>query len=545
MKHIQQLESFDSALTEEFKKKLTGKYYTHEDLASHMNAALLNGFSRAKCSTKKIEIVDPFAGDGRLVVWFIEAYENKFGSNIDWIVKLVDSNSEGLQEAESLFNQLIDKGISISLSMVCVDSFKYFADNSVRYDVVVTNPPWEMIKPDRRELAHLALEEREKYVQALKQYDHFLSLNYPVSQPKRKFAGWGTNLSRVGAELAYRLCKDSGFVGIVLPASFYADDQSAGIRSKYLSAGRVLDIAYFPAEAKLFGKVDAASSSTVIQKSKSEMCSSAQLTVFDKFLNISNQGLLNYDLLDSKNEANVIPISLGVDSAKLIDKMQSRFPSWRSMELEDGKFWSGREIDETGKEKWLVDDSVAPNFIKGKMINRYCVKEFPQQSVVKPGWKRPPSCAFDRLAWRDVSRPNQKRRVIAAVIPKGTIAGNSLSIACFIDDDPDCLLVLLAIFNSLCFEFQLRCYLATGHISLSAVRKVHLPSRAVMKKQARIVREVSSVINKESGTIARLEALIAKDLYGLDEVELDLLMNAFDKLEASEKQNILREFRDI
>lgn len=47
---------------------------------------------------------------------------------------------------------------------------------------------------------------KSMYIDSLREFDDYLSRVLPYSQPKRKFAGWGTNLSRVGAELSLEIC---------------------------------------------------------------------------------------------------------------------------------------------------------------------------------------------------------------------------------------------------------------------------------------------------------------------------------------------------
>ena len=47
--------------------------------------------------------------------------------------------------------------------------------------------------------------ERDPLVAALARYDRELASAFPLSQPSRKFSGWGTNLSRAGLEAAARL----------------------------------------------------------------------------------------------------------------------------------------------------------------------------------------------------------------------------------------------------------------------------------------------------------------------------------------------------
>src|SRR6202012_20063 len=99
-------------------------------------------------------------------------------------------------------------------------------------------------------------------------------------------------------------------------------------------------------------------------------------------------------------------------------------------------------------------------------VRRYGVADQPSLYVDETRVKLPRSVDHPRLAWRDVSRPNQKRRVQATLIPSGWVTGNSLGVAYDREGNLNRLAALLAIFNSLVFEYQLRASLSTGHISL-------------------------------------------------------------------------------
>ncbi|HBB6017641.1 TPA: Alw26I/Eco31I/Esp3I family type II restriction adenine-specific DNA-methyltransferase, partial [Escherichia coli] len=118
-------------------------------------------------------------------------------------------------------------------------------------------------KPDSRELDFFEPSMKSMYIDSLREFDDYLSRVLPYSQPKRKFAGWGTNLSRVGAELSLEICNKNGLVAIVMPASFFADEQSYILREKFFNSGRIDCINYYPAEAKLFGGADVSSCSFI------------------------------------------------------------------------------------------------------------------------------------------------------------------------------------------------------------------------------------------------------------------------------------------
>ena len=541
MNHLDTVSALNINISDDFNIRATGKYYTHKKIASHMLSTLLNELITNENTIKKLKIADPFAGDGRLVIWLIEAWLELRVTEIHWDIYLFDINEEGLKTAVLNLDKLKQKGVNLTYTIKFGDSFKISTVYKNTFDIVITNPPWELLKPDSRELKELDQKVKDAYIASMKSYDKYLEKVYPLSQPLNKFAGWGTNLSRVGAEVSYTICKDNGYSAIVLPASFFADDQSINIRKEFLSNCNIFNISYYPAETKLFGKADIPSSSFVFKKTNTPSNRST-ITVFDKDLKIKSSDMIDFHFKQNKTENFMIPITLGGIAIELLDKMRQGFPSWEQLEKSDGELWSGREIDETRSKQWLSNIGNGPKFIKGRMINRYVIVEEPCLYINKHNWKPPTSCSYERIAWRDVSRPSQKRRTIATIIPSNTVAGNSLSVAYYKNNDKKLLRSLLATINSLCFEFQLRCHLATSHISLSAVRKVHLPSRTFLHGIPHLIEEVNKVINENSGTTSKIEAIVAKEIYGLNESELHILMNTFEKLTPIEKEDILQEF---
>lgn len=174
------------------------------------------------------------------------------------------------------------------------------------------------------------------------------------------------------------------------------------------------------------------------------------------------------------------------------------------------------------------------------MINRYQIIEKPSLRIDKPKWKAPESIQYNRIAWRDVSRLNQKRRVIASIIPKNVVAGNSLGVIYFKKDNSKFLNKFLGIFNSLCFEFQLRSFLATSHVSLSSLREVRIPSMKKLKESSLLENAVNYA--KKGNTLVELliEAIVAKEFYTLASNELECILNQFPKISSEEKELIMK-----
>lgn len=542
MDHLHQIRS--SKGNEELLVKLTGKYYTHEFVAKNAIRKMIEVIKEQNFFKANYRICDPFCGDGRLIFWFLEEWSNLDLPKVNWSIELWDIDKNGLNAAKLAVEKL-KKDWSISeINVVNHDSFKLGIEGVNKCDIVITNPPWEMIKPDSRELKGMSDLDQEIYISNLRVYDSFLSKNYPLSQPQRKFAGWGTNLSRVGIELTRNILDANGLAMIVVPASFLADDQSSKLRTDMFTKDLVYDISYYPAEARLFGKADINSATIVFQKGGTTQ----------EFIILSKYDLkLDLKAIDKVNLANEIlvnsgfslPMNTSTTALDLMEKLGRQNKDWGLMEEDSSEgLWAGREIDETGNKKWLIPQNGKPWFIKGRMIDRFCVRVSDFQSISKKNWKQPKSINHEKIVWRDVSRSNQKRRIIATIIPKGFAAGNSLGVCYFKDSHSDDLKILLGIMNSLCFEFQLRNFLATGHISLSSLRKTKIPSRRNYKNYKRLLTLVKNILDGNK-VESRIEAYVAKVVFGLGRDEFNFMITSFEKILDEEKQELLKEYDKV
>lgn len=516
-----------------------GTFYTPPLIGQHLARVLAHVYSQSEKTP--LRIIDPFCGDGRLVCWFLEALRSvAFSDSNSLCIHLWDLDASALAIAkEKVKATSTAQAFKVDLKDSHCDTFLQGPKNYGKYDIVITNPPWDVLKPDRRELKELDQASIAKYTEHLREQQNLLEELFPLSKPTRRFSRWGVNLSRCGTELSLRLLTPNGVLGIVAPASLLADQVSERLREWILKKYQIQNIAYFPAEARLFNRVDQAAVTIVASKYRESAprSFSPTLSTYDRggVLRIQEKFHIKQDLLQKINY--VIPAHIGPRAISILNKFQD-FHSFSELEGEIHSLYAGRELDETRHRLFLTNKGKFL-FLKGRMVGRFKIVEVPKQYIISDGPRIPDSVNFPRVVWRDVSRPTQKRRMQATIIPAGWVTGNSLNIAFFRLVTDEKLKALLAIMNSFVFEFQLRVFLATAHVSLGTVRKVKVPW-PIPKKTLGILADLTDrCMSGDKKALVEFEVLVAQ-LYELTKDEYELVLKCFAKLDKSEYNQLVQ-----
>lgn len=327
-------------------ERLTGRFYTPDVLATDLASQMVKLFSTRYSTGAVINATDPFCGDGRLIIALLQAASNSAAlAKAQWVIELRDRDAEATRLAKALVTSCaLRLGMTVNVLVRIGDSFA--SNREARFDFVVTNPPWELLKPDRREIAHMTTSAAAKYRANLRTASQVLDAQFPDAKGERAWGGWGTNLARCGWSLALSLSRPGGVVGIVLPSTLLGDQSSANVRRAAFLNNAVTDIVAYPPEARLFEKVDqAVVAITMIAGQRST--GDARLRLFG-----ANRMLLKADLIDvSEREMQArdwsIPVSFGVGSSKMLQTFNG-LRALRELEGDNGDaLWLGREIDET------------------------------------------------------------------------------------------------------------------------------------------------------------------------------------------------------
>jgi Alw26I/Eco31I/Esp3I family type II restriction m6 adenine DNA methyltransferase len=540
MKHVKMLkerataEDLQQSSSKDLLIRATGKFYTHLLIGEHLVKSIVPLLAAIHSNT--LSIVEPFCGDGRLICILLKAVSKSPKlKKKQFLIELWELDSEALNTAkEKVMTLAKNLKLKVKLNAMNWDTFVMGPSHFGKYHLCITNPPWDVLKPDNRELQHLLNGKKDDYINELKLQESALTIAFPLSAPKKKFSGWGINLSRCGVELCFRLIADDGFCGVVSPSSLLADQMSVNLRNWLFEKYAVLDVAFYAAEGRLFANVDQPCITIVAAKS-SNNDKAPSITLYDRVHN-GTQHILNgknWEIL--KKRGYIFPVQFGLNLIGIHNKLTG-LPTFKSLETDCG-FWAGREIDETGHRRFL-NLKGQHLFLKGKMVKRFGLAEQPKEYLTHNGPKIPSSVQFNRIVWRDVARPNQKRRIHATIIPSSWVCGNSLHVAYFKDGNLPKLHALLGIINSLVFESQVRANLSTAHISLGIVRLAHLPNLEDNKLVNSLSETVSACLGGCEDSKVKLEVQVAK-AFSLSREDFAEVLSAFTKLEQSEIDKML------
>lgn len=502
--------------------RLTGKFYTPHNLAFAMPKSAAKDF-------RPETICDPFCGDGRLVIAWIKHLDQISALEHLKKVSLWDLDEEAVKAARDQITKELENREAgwVEVETIVGDAFKAELDN--QFELVVTNPPWEQLKPDSRDRVSKSIQYREE----IQHYSMLVAERFPgaASCRKRSIGGYTVNLARAGALLAAKLLKPSGILQIILPSTILGDQVSTEFRNDFFSMIDTHELNFYPAEAKLFAGVDQSVAAVTAKAGRATR--GFKIRRFNSDLSVSDERM--YRMISAEEP---LPLLVGGEQHQIIERLLKVHPpaSWLEVDLRFG-LRLGRELDETRISEFFAENGLGVPFLKGRNIERFSAK-LEDLPLIDPEKKRIPRSTDERrVVWRDVSRPSQKRRIHACLIPEGIVTGNSLGVARFTSPSPHLLETWLAVLNSLVFEAQVRATLATNHVSQGAIKRCSVPYEIFEDEALRAFFARHSK-HPQSDSEVQMEIAVAK-AYKLDRSEFEILLHTFDKLTSSERDSLL------
>ncbi len=507
----------------DLERRLAGAYYTPAVIAERLAAGAV------AAGRAPVSVGDPFCGDGRLVVaWLREAARAGALERLRRIW-LWDRDPAAVQAARTAVIEALGsrgRGAAVTVTAEAGDAFTLAAALRGRLDVVVTNPPWELLKPDARD--GLSGTAARAHRARLRAYAAGLARTFPgaASAAGKAMMGAAVNLARAGALAAATVVRPGGVVALVLPAAIFSDQASAPFRAELFTRLSVTELDVYPAEARLFAGVD--QPFVTLTAVAGEPTRGLRLRRRGRDLGVGDARDL------SVTDDPSVPLALGVSAAHaaLVAGWRARHPPLSALEADPARrLWLGRELDETRIAADLTDGPDGVPLLRGRHVQPFRITRSAPERVDPRRRPLPATVRAARLAWRDVSRPTQRRRMHVALVPPGDVTGNSLGVACFGAGRPGDLELLMAILNGFVLELQVRARLATAHVSLGVLRSCAVASACFDDDRWRATlrtRVAARLRDEQAGP--RLEVAVAR-AHGVTREELACVLEAFPKLD--------------
>lgn len=375
------------------------------------------------------------------------------------------------------------------------------------FDAIITNPPWEVLKPQAKEFFADYSELVTKNKMTIKDFEKeqkvllaqpetraawldyqsrfpFLSLYFRASSQyphqtavvNGKKTGSDINLYKLFTEQCFNLLKPNGECGIVIPSGIYTDLGATGLRHLLFNQTHITGLFCFENRKTIFEGVHRSFKFVVLTFEKSGISSKfpaafmrhevSELTDFPNSdsLQISTDLIKklspdSQSIMEFKNETDI----------KIAEKMLA-FPLLGEQLENTWNLKLSNEFHMTNDSHLFKTENAIGRLplFEGKMIHqfsstwgepKYWVDEAEGRKGVLGLRKEDVGQILDyqcyRLAHRAIARNTDMRTMIASVIPQNVFYGHSLNASTGIIE-PINLLYIVAILNSFVFDYSLR-----------------------------------------------------------------------------------------
>jgi hypothetical protein len=415
------------------------------------------------------------------------------------------------------------------------------------FDVILGNPPWDTLSPDRREyfskfrggLRSLSPTEQDGVITDLladpklaaawsaHQRDlyglvHFLkrsgrfTLYAPGNLGKGDF-----NVFRMFAELALKGVRPGGYAAQVLPGGIYAGANSSAIRQFMLNECELKNLwGFINTQRTWFKEVDidrfAAFTARRGRPTRHFLAQFGLVTPAD-FANASVEFDADFIRTNSP-DTYAIPDVRSVAELTVAAKMLARYPAFGDVGFGPPSRHYQREIDMgTDRELFTTDPAGLPLY-EGRMVSHFdhraksYVSGHGNSSVwierafddsakdIVPQWrvrresipkKLGDRCDRFRLAFCDVANPRNERSLEATLVPPGVICGHKVPTIVFEAESEWRYLPWLAVANSFVMDWFARSKLSAPTMSYTIMDSLPFPRAAL---DAPWVREVAPLV---------------------------------------------------
>ena len=416
------------------------------------------------------------------------------------------------------------------------------------FDAVVGNPPWDMVRADH------GTSDRQSH--SRQEAAAFVRFTRDAGVYEAQSDGHA-NRYQLFLERSLSLTRTGGRIGLVLPAGLIADHGSARLRRLLWSRCNVDAIVGFENKQAIFpihrsvrfllmtGTAGPATTSigcrlrevdpAILEQRDDESAGDSWFSV-----------RLSPGLLErlSGDDLSIPDVRTRVDLA-IVEKAAALF-----LPLGDNRGWCarfGRELNATDDREAFQQPGRGLPIIEGKLIESHRVRvDEARLSISKREARRRLGERYQRwrLAYRDVASATNRRTLIAALLPPGTVSTHT--VFCLRTALPNnAQRFLCSMFNSLVVNYLVRLRVTT-HVTTAIVERLPIPREdeagAVFEEAGSISRTLS---RRDDPTLeSRLNAIVAK-LYQLTEEEFRHVLSTFPLIAKEDRDRALNEFRQL
>jgi hypothetical protein len=393
------------------------------------------------------------------------------------------------------------------------------------FDAIITNPPWEIFKPQAKEffaqhnelvtknkmdikafekeqkkllqnpeIAEAWLEYQSQYPYVSAYYRSSEEYKNQISVVNGKKAGTDINLYKLFLERCFNLLRTGGECGIVIPSGIYTDLGSKQLREMLFSQSKVTGLFCLENRKEVFEGVHRSFKIVVLSFEKggvtTEFPSAFMRLDVQELERFPNQDSLpiSVDMVRrlSPDSLSVMEFKNEID-VRIAEKML-KFPLLGERIDDKWNLRLTREFDMTNDSHLFKQHSAKGRLLlyEGKMVHqfthnfaepRYWVDEEEGRKAVlgrngKDGGQKLDYQNY-RLGFRDVARNTDIRTMIAGIIPPKVFAGNTLIISEPFSSQKE-LLFACAVLNSFSCDFAIR-QKVTAHCNMFYVYQLPVP----------------------------------------------------------------------
>lgn len=392
------------------------------------------------------------------------------------------------------------------------------------FDAILTNPPWEIFKPNSKEFFQefsdlvtkkkMSIHEFEKaqvkllrdpeiqeaWLEYLNSYPHVSAYFRSARQYKNQISivngkkvGSDINLYKLFTEQCFNLLRKGGYCGIVIPSGIYTDLGATQLRQMLFTESEITGLFCFENRKEIFEGVHRSYKFLLLSFEKGGLTTAFPAAFMrldaDELQDFPQEGAINISVELIRR---LSPGSLSITEFKShldvqIAEKSLRFPPLGAEISDRWNIAITSEFHMTS-DSGLFETKSLPGRLplyEGKMIHqftdtflrpKYWIDEKKGRKALlgkESDKKQNLDYQTFRLAFRDVARSTDNRTMISTVLPARVFAANTLYVSRGFELKKE-LVYLVSIFNSLAYDYMIR-QKVSAHCNAFYVYQVPVP----------------------------------------------------------------------